>query len=225
MPNRKRHKPRCWECGLKPDNCACDLLPSLRVQTPLRVVQHVGERWKPTNTIRLLTKVLPDVRVLPYGMRTPAFDPTPLRTENTEFYSLFLRDDAIPIDELPPPAPGVQRGFVVVDGTWHQCSRMVRRAPGLSELPRVKLPGGLPSIWRVRTQHDPRGVSSFEAVVRLLATVESAGIARQMMQAFELVTARLLFLKGKLPAPEVPDDWEQALGNDVQDRANEGRVK
>ena len=33
-----------------------------------------------------------------------------------ELYTLFLRDDAIPIDELPAPAPGKRYGFVVLDG-------------------------------------------------------------------------------------------------------------
>lgn len=214
MAQRSRKKPRCWECGLKPDNCACALMPTVELKTPLVVVQHVRERWKPTNTIRLLHKMAPSVAVLPYGMREPAFDPGPLRDPDVDYYNLFLRDDALDVAELPPPEPGRRRGFVVLDGTWHQCSRMARRVPVLQDFPCVKLPEGKPSIWRVRTQHDPRGVSSFEAAMRLLDMVEGPEAIAPMVEAFELITARLLFLKGKLRSPEVPEDWDAALVGD-----------
>ncbi len=187
-------------------------MPRVQLQTPLCIVQHVGETWKPTNTARLLAKMVPDAAVLPYGMREPAFDPGPLTDPDVEYYKLFLRDDATPVAELPPPPAGKKRGFVVLDGTWHQCSRMARRVPVVQDFPCVVLPPGRPSIWRVRTQHDPRGVSTFEATVRLLELVEGPAAVAPLVEAFEVITARLLFLKGKLRTPDVPEDWDAALG-------------
>lgn len=216
MVQRNRKKPRCWGCGLKPDICACDLMPRVELQTPIRIVQQIRERSKPTNTARLFATMVPATPILPFGMREPPFDDAPLLDPDVEFYNLFLRDDATPIDELPEPAPGKKRGFVVLDGTWHQCSRMARRVPVVRDLPCVMLPPGKPSIWRVRTQHDPRGVSTFEATVRLLEIVEGAEAVRPLVEAFEVITARLLHLKGKLKSPEVPSDWEAALAEAEQ---------
>lgn len=186
-------------------------MPKVELQTPIRIVQQIRERSKPTNTARLFATMVPATPILPFGMREPPFDEAPLLDPDIEFYNLFLRDDATPIDELPEPAPGKKRGFVVLDGTWHQCSRMARRVPVVRDLPCVMLPPGKPSIWRVRTQHDPRGVSTFEATVRLLEIVEGSEAVRPLVEAFEVITARLLHLKGKLKSPEVPDDWEAAL--------------
>lgn len=188
-------------------------MPKVELQTPVRIVQQIRERSKPTNTARLFATMVPATPILPFGMREPPFDEAPLLDPDVEFYNLFLRDDATPIDELPEPAPGKKRGFVVLDGTWHQCSRMARRVPVVRDLPCVMLPPGKPSIWRVRTQHDPRGVSTFEATVRLLEIVEGPEAVRPLVEAFELITARLLHLKGKLKSPEVPDDWEAALAD------------
>jgi len=215
MVQRNRKKPRCWGCGLKPEICACALMPEVELATPLRIVQQIREQSKPTNTARLFATMVPAVPILPFGMREP-FDPAPLQEPDVEFYNLFLRDDATPIDELPAPAPGKRRGFVVLDGTWHQCSRMARRVPVVRDLPCVMLPAGKPSIWRVRTQHDPRGVSTFEAMVRLVEIVEGPEAARPLVDAFELITARLLHLKGKLKSPEVPEDWDAALAEGEQ---------
>ncbi len=211
MVQRNRKKERCWGCGLKPDSCACALMPTVQLSTPVCIVQQIRERFKPTNTARLLAKMVPAVPILPFGMREPAFDPGPLLDPDVEYYNLFLRDDATPIDALPPPAPGKRRGFIVLDGTWHQCSRMARRVPVVRDTPCVMLPEGKPSIWRVRTQHDARGVSTFEAAVRLLEIVEGPEAVRPLIETFELITARLLYLKGKLKSPEVPEDWDAAL--------------
>lgn len=212
MAQRSRKKPRCWGCGLKPETCACSLLPKLEFTTPLVVVQHVGELWKPTNTVRLMERMLPDLTVRRYAMREPPFDASPLEQPDIEFYNLFLRDDAQLITDLPEPPAGKRRGYVLLDGTWHQCSRMSRRVPVVKDLPCVALPPGPASIWRVRTQHDPRGVSSIEAAMRLLELTEGAEKVEPMRRAFEIVTARLLYLKGRLPTPEVPADWAEALG-------------
>lgn len=186
-------------------------MPSVKLQTPLCVVQHVGETWKPTNTARLLRAMIPDLPVMPYGMREPAFDPGPVADDSIDWRILFLRDDAELVTDLPPPPEGRKRGFVLLDGTWHQCSRMARRAPGIGGLPCVRLPDGPPSIWRVRTQHDPKGVSTFEAALRLLSLVEGEEVVAPMWSAFEIVTARLLWLKGRLKTPDVPEDWDVAL--------------
>ncbi|MCR9164662.1 MAG: tRNA-uridine aminocarboxypropyltransferase [Nannocystaceae bacterium] len=216
MAQRNRKKPRCWGCGLKPEICACELMPTVELNTPIRIVQQIRERSKPTNTARLFATMVPATPILPFGMREPPFDETPLLDPDVEFYNLFLRDDATPIDDLPEPAPGKRRGFVVLDGTWHQCSRMARRVPVVRDLPCVMLPPGKPSIWRVRTQHDPRGVSTFEATVRLLEIVEGPDTVRPLVEAFEVITARLLHLKGKLKSPEVPEDWDAALAEAAQ---------
>ena len=83
---------------------------------------------------------------------------------------------------------------------------MARRVPVVQDLPCVVLPPGPPSIW-VRAQHDERGLSTFEAALRLLELVEGIDVIRPLREAFEIVTARLLFMKGRLRTPDVPREW------------------
>ncbi len=174
----------------------------------MAIVQHVAELHKPTNTGRLFARMVEGTPIVPYGMREPAFDPGPLLDEDTEWLLLFPREGAPDLDAtLPPPTPGKRRGFVVLDGTWHQCSRMGRRAPVVREMNCVALPAGEPSFWTVRTQHDPRGMSSFDAAFRALRALEGAAAVRPLFEAFALVTARMLFIKGRLKSPAVPPEW------------------
>lgn len=204
---RAKRKPRCSGCGLKPEICACALLPTVRVATPMAIVQHVREQPKPTNTARLFARIVEGTPILPYGMRDGTFDPSPLADPTIAWRLIFLREGAAELDPAEAPPPGQRFGYVLVDGTWHQCSRMARRAAFVKDLPCVMLPPGPPSIWTVRTQHDERGMSTFEAALRVLELVESPELVRPVRDAFALVTARMLFIKGKLPSPEVPAEW------------------
>lgn len=187
----------------------CAQLPSLRFATRIAFVQHTDEIHKPTNTARLFARMVEETPIVPYGMRDAVFDPGALQGDDTEWLMLFPRDDAPEIGgaELPLPAEGKRRGFVVLDGTWHQCSRMGRRAPFVHALPCVALPAGEPTFWTVRTQHDPRGMSSFDAAYRALRACEGEAAVRPLLEAFALVTAQMLFLKGRVSSPDVPPEW------------------
>jgi DTW domain-containing protein YfiP len=156
------------------------------------------------------------VEVLHFGQRDPPFDEAALHRSGVEFFVLFPRDDAHVLADDRPLADQLEvsaenrPGLVVLDGTWHQCSRMSRRVPGVDRLPCVALPAGPPGIWSVRRQHDPRGLSTFEATMRLLALAEPSDALAPLNAAFERVTARMLFMKGKLASPEVPHDWSSS---------------
>jgi len=179
----------------------------------IHVVQHIGERFKPTNTGRLLARMIDPAALSHFGMREPPFDTTPFERPDVAWHIVFPREgtptlDAERLDTMRAEAgPSRKLGFVFLDGTWHQCSRMSRRVPAVAELPCIALPDGPPSRWGVRTQHDVRGLSTFEAGVRLVSLLEGPEVAAPLQTIFHEIAARLLFMKGKLRKPEVPDEW------------------
>ena len=88
-----------------PRTCACALLPKVRFATPLAIVQHVRERYKPTNTARLFAGMAEGTVMLPAGMREPAFDPGPLADSSVEWTLIYPRAGAPVLD----PAPAAKR--------------------------------------------------------------------------------------------------------------------
>jgi len=204
---RVKRKPRCGGCGLPPVTCLCAELPRMRVDTPLVILQHARERYKPTNTGRLFARMVENVTVLSWGPREPAFDPGPLRDPSIDWMLLYPRVGAPTLDPSWKEARGRRRGFVLLDGSWGQCSRVSRRLPELAALPCVSLPPGSPSFWTVRTQHLEEGRSTFEAALQVVELFEGATTAAPLRRAFATLTARMLHLKGKLPSPEVPAEW------------------
>jgi len=213
MPMRKKRTGRCDECGLHLALCVCDRFPRVESSASLVVVRHNRERFKPTNTGRWLATMVPGTVVTHYGQREPPFDATALERGDARFCVLYPREDATVLDAAGLAAlraslhEGQRLGFALLDGTWHQCSRMSRRVPVVQDLPCVALPPGPVSRWGVRTQHDERGLSTFEAGVRLVSLVDGPTAAAPLQAIFHEIAARMMFMKGRLPRPEVPDAW------------------
>jgi DTW domain-containing protein YfiP len=174
----------------------------VRLDTRVVVIQANREQFKPTNTARLLPRVLEGARIVLWGQ--PGQEAALPEREEPGWrpFVLFPGDDAVLPDDLPR-RDGGRLLAVVLDGTWHQCSRMRRRIPSLAGLPTVRLPPGPPSRWTGRRQHDPRGVSTFEAVTRLLAALHGPAAAVPLQDAFSELAARLARMQGRagpLPA-------------------------
>jgi DTW domain-containing protein YfiP len=204
---RIKRKPRCAGCGLPPSTCLCARFPRLAFRTPIAIVQHVRERHKPTNTGKLLARMLEGTPILPWGMREPAFDPTPLGDPAVAWQLLYPAEGAPLLDAAPAAAAGKRVGFVLLDGSWHQCSHIRRRLPALARLPCLALPAGPRSFWTVRAQHDREGRSTFDAALQALELMEGRDAVAPLRRAFAEVTARQLHLKGKLRSPEIPAGW------------------
>ncbi len=184
----------------------------MRFATPIAIVQHARERFKPTNTGRLFARMVEGTVVLPFGMAEPAFDPSPLGDRSVEWRLLFLHEDSPELDVRERPAEGRRFGFVILDGSWTQCARMRRRVPGVAGLPCFSLPPGPPSIWTVRTQRSERGLSTFEAALRAIELVEGTAAVSPVRQAFAWVTARVLRQKGKPCPTGIPAEWRVPAG-------------
>ncbi len=194
-----RRRSRCPDCGLHDELCICASLPRIRISTRIVVVQQFREHHKPTNTGKLVPRVLVNAALIRYGEQEVDFDPTELTRAGVTYRLLFPAPEAVSIAERPAPDGPVC--YVIPDGTWLQCRRMRRRVEGLQGLEAVALPPGPDSIWPGRRQVDPRGLSTFEATARLVAHLHGEEIARPMHEAFERLARALAFMKGMGPAP------------------------
>jgi len=84
---------------------------------------------------------------------------------------------------------------------------MSRRIPLVENMPCFHLPAGRPSYWTVRNTTDPARVCTFEAIARALDILEGSEKIKPAFDCFAQVSARMLFMKGKLPKPIAPDEW------------------
>ncbi len=170
-------RPLCARCQRPLSHCLCVLIPSLSSRTRVLVLQHPSESRHALNTARLLALGLRNAE-LRVG---DVFDDPYLGQEGD--YLLFPGDQAVTLEELT--ARDAPLRLIVPDGTWRKARKLLHLNPSLAALPRVALPVGLTSRYRVRKAPMPGALSTLEAVVVALNTLEGAGRYDALLTPFE----------------------------------------
>lgn len=174
-------------------------MPRVSTRTRLLLVAHHDEEKKPTNTGLLAARCLPNSTVVVIGARDrPA--PAGLVAPEERAVVLFPDEGAVPLESF---ADGAPLTLVVPDGTWRQASKAIARVPGLAALPRVALPAGLPTRYRLRSEPREGGLATLEAIARALTVLEGQGAAEPLLALFELFVERTLWLRGALRDDQV----------------------
>jgi len=191
---RRSDQPRCEGCGVIVPRCICARLPRVALPFRLVVVQHGKERAKPTNTARLLPRVIERCTIVTYATHLRPWSPALLDagcdegTRDETRLLLYPDADATPLDRATVASwANSPHCLVVLDGSWRQAGRLARKADGVRELPRVTLPPGAPSRWTVRRAPRPEAVATFDAIVRVADLLHDRGTAAALARAWELL--------------------------------------
>ncbi len=198
-------KARCPECLLHLELCLCAEAPFLETVTRVVLIMHAQEKEKPTNTGRLAHLCLPNSEVRYRGLyKGPPLDLTGLVDDTYDTWLLHLSHESEELTEELVHSLRRPVRLIVPDGTWSQASRsgsqLARDLPGVRH---VKLRATKPSEYRLRSEHDPNGMATFEAIARALGFLENERIQASMEKIFRIMTDRVLWTRGKLSASEV----------------------
>lgn len=182
------------------ERCLCQHMPRLDLPTRMVFVLHNRERHKPTNTGRLSHRMLANSELVYYGARDVPLDTRPFEPPS-DYRVLFPREDAEVFEATRWQSAPEQLTLVVLDGTWHQCSRMSRRAVCVQDFPFRSLPPMGPSRWGVRTPHRPDLVCTLEAVIGVLTSLYGGERIAPMEGFFDRLCATNREMRGAPPLP------------------------
>ncbi len=164
---------------------------------------HETEQWRTSNTGYLAMLMLPNSVLRIHGERGTMLDVHDWLEPTHRSFVLFPDSQARVLD--PPLAEEDDRPIrlIVPDGTWRQARRMVRRVAGLAKVPRVTLPEGLVSRYRLRKRQSTGGMCTFEAISEALCLLEGAHLNAPLAHVLNRFVERLLWYRGLLPAEKV----------------------
>ncbi|WP_028624257.1 tRNA-uridine aminocarboxypropyltransferase [Pseudomonas sp. Ant30-3] len=172
------HCPRC----LRPDShCLCALIPHLDSRTRVLLLQHPSEVNHALNTARLAALGLSNAELIVgevFG-NLPAL----LNQPGYRARLLFPADDAQTLHTYA--ASDEPMLLVVPDGTWRKASKMLHLNPLLAALPRVTLAAGAVSRYRLRKAPGPGALSTIEAIVQALQTLEAPAKFDALLKPFD----------------------------------------
>ncbi|MCC6622137.1 MAG: DTW domain-containing protein [Deltaproteobacteria bacterium] len=200
-PRRHKNHPRCWGCRMHPEHCICALVPRLETSTRLALVAHRRELKKTTNSGLLAVRCLGErARVFQWGDEGTVIEPGELVPDGHQGVVLT------PVRSQPLDAEALRRDgrpvvVVVPDGTWRQANKMTWRIPALAALPKVALPPGPPSRYRLREEPRDDGLATFEAIARIFGALEGPAVQAAMERVFDAMVTRTLATRGVFDHP------------------------
>ena len=160
MSHKSSTRQRCTRCLRPLTHCLCNLIPSLPSRTKVLVVQHPDETKHALNTARFVALGLQNAQLViaetvgnieqylqQPGYRACVLFPGEQAQELTAYQA----------DELPLL-------LIVPDGTWRKARKILYCNPLLAALPRVTLPAGLNSRYRLRKAPSDEALATVEAV-------------------------------------------------------------
>ncbi|WP_263218120.1 tRNA-uridine aminocarboxypropyltransferase [Pseudomonas atacamensis] len=172
---------QCPRCLRPQTHCLCPLIPHLDSRTRVLLLQHPSEVSHALNTARLAALGLSNAELIVGEV----FEDLPklLNRPGYQARLLFPAEDAQPLQAY---APNDQPMLLVVpDGTWRKARKMLHLNPLLAALPRVTLAEGGVSRYRLRKAPGPGALSTVEAIVQALETLEAPTTFAPLLKPFE----------------------------------------
>jgi DTW domain-containing protein YfiP len=197
---------RCQACRMSKHLCICSLIPRIELQTRVVVLMHWRESRLTTNTANLAHLALPNSEIRLRGEKKFAHDrasepPLPEFDPATTAL-LFPSEDSIELNEQTVGQFPKGLTLVVPDGSWRQAQRVPVREPAVKNIPRLRLPPGPPSNFRLRHSPHESHLSTFEAIARALGVLEGKEVQKQLEDIFLVMVERVLWARGKLAAKD-----------------------
>lgn len=190
-------KPRCPRCRLHLELCICGLAPVFDLDTKAVVIMHYAEERRKSNSGRLARLVLKNSEIFLRGLKEgPAAPgpsdkyPNPLvlfpGTGSQELNAGFLATTPRPVT------------LILADGNWNQAGHMVKREALMKDAPKIHLPPGGPTRYRLRQAQEAEGrICTFEALSRALGITEGPEVEQKLSEFFYLWVSRNLKMRGQ----------------------------
>lgn len=180
---------RCQRCWIREEYCLCDALTPIRHETEVVVVRHEREAHKSTGTARIASLALTKARVVDFGDDATLAD-SALAGLTEGACVLFPSEDAV------LTAPPMKR-LIVLDGTWRQTRKMVKKLPSLHAVPKWKLAAKVASPLRLRSSPEEAFArSTLEAIADALGELEGDAVAEKLRALHALMVERVFRARG-----------------------------
>ena len=174
-------RPQCQRCLRPKTHCLCPLIPHFDSRTRVLLLQHPSEVSHALNTARLAALGLSNAELIVGEVFEDL--PTLLNRPGYQARLLFPAEDAQPLQAYT--ASDEPLLLVVPDGTWRKARKMLHLNPLLAALPRVTLAEGGVSRYRLRKAPGPGALSTVEAIVQALETLEAPATFAPLLKPFE----------------------------------------
>lgn len=221
MSGRSRSIHRCAACRTFVPLCICSIVPRLHLQTRVLILMHQRELTLTTSTALLAKLTLSNFELRVRGLRDEPMSVEGLTPEGRQSLVLYPSEEAQELNRDYVTKISRPISLIILDGNWRQAAKMGRRIAELRDVPRVKLPVGAPSQYRLRREPREDGMSTFEAIARALGIIEGSMVQKELEAIFRIRVERTLWSRGRLAQEHCTGGVPEAafIAHDIAGRA------
>ena len=199
---------RCAGCRLSPSHCICALRPDVPTRAGVCLLMADIEALKPSNTGWLIADVVQDT--FAFGWARTVVDPALLAVLNDPqwqplvvFPGEFVQEERV-VQEVPVQAGDAAKAkrplFILLDGTWPEASKMLRKSPYLDRFPVLNLAPEQISRYKLRRSKREDHFCTAEVAALCLALAGEAHAAQTLEAYLDVFTHHYLQAKHQMPA-------------------------
>lgn len=185
-------KDQCPSCGLVKDNCICGYDIHLDTGVSFWLLTHENEYTRTSNTGRLIENALSSTRVFRWHRTEQPKELIDLiHSGHYDIYLIFSDDRPSErkraVSYEPSDKPVV---FLILDGTWKEARKMLRKSPYLDDLKLLSLKGLEPTAYDLRRNTDMDHICTVEVAIELLKYANEERASEALMTYFKAFMAK-----------------------------------
>ncbi len=170
LTSEREPRAMCADCGRPASVCLCSALVRIPTRTRVVILQHPRESNVPINTARIAERALPNSeRHVGVEFGADARVRQVLSDPEAPAILLYPGPGARDLVRDPPSGPVT---LTVIDGTWWQAQKLIKKNAWLTELPCYAFAPDAPSRYRIRKEPAAHCVSTIEAISSALRVLE-----------------------------------------------------
>ena len=211
---RGSRAPRCPHCRVIPAYCLCALRPDVSTRAGVCLVMSDIEPLKPTNTGWLIADVVSDT--FAFSWARTVVDPAllalladPQWAPVVVFPAEFVEPERVVT--TAPVSAGKRPLFILLDATWPEACKMLRKSPYLDHIPVLTLQSDQLSRYRLRRSRRDNHLCTSEVGALCLAMAGEQHAADTLEAYLDVFTNHYLNAKLALPL-----DFEDAAHQRLQ---------
>lgn len=181
MTLERKGRQRCQRCTRPLAQCLCSLIPNLPSQTRILLLQHPDEAKHALNTARFVSLGLQNAELI----IAETIDDLQQYLQQSGYRACVLFPGEEAQELAPYQVNELPLLLVVPDGTWRKARKILHCNPLLATLPRVTLPEGLRSRYRLRKAPIAESLATVEAVSYALTILEPNSDFSSLLRPFD----------------------------------------
>ena len=201
----------CKECGFPVEVCICNMEEKLTMDHKFVIIMHPEEVSRVTNTGRLIKKTFPDATEVFYWNRTNVNSKLKRLLESDEYYKVLvfppdnkehnhraITNETIKNivqtepenNEIKDINKAKKIMFIILDGTWKEARKIIRKSPYLENLKMLELDTNIKTEYDLRRNSDIGHICTVEVAIELLKLVNEKAKAEKLYKYFEVFLNR-----------------------------------